>query len=265
MRCATCPVETEIERGRRVDVPAGACRCSRTTKPTGALHPDARRDRPAAPRPELVTKDATIREIHHRVKNNLQTVAALLRLQARRMRLARGAAGARGGGAPGRLDRDRARDAVSGCGRVVRSTRSCGRSPGWSRRPPRHRICGSASSSRATCGELPGEVATPLAVVLNELMQNAVDHAFPEGVCGGQGSRAARAKRGSRDDGSARHGRRACPTSSRWKSRAGLGLTIVQALVTGEMGGSIEMHSDDGTWVRGNGPGGSAESRALNV
>jgi two-component sensor histidine kinase/PAS domain-containing protein len=34
---------------------------------------------------ELLTKDATIREIHHRVKNNLQTVAALLRLQARRL------------------------------------------------------------------------------------------------------------------------------------------------------------------------------------
>ena len=33
----------------------------------------------------LLTKDATIREIHHRVKNNLQTVAAPLRLQARRM------------------------------------------------------------------------------------------------------------------------------------------------------------------------------------
>src|SRR6202044_3953578 len=50
---------------------------------------------------ELMTKDATIREIHHRVKNTLQTVAALLRLQSRRLDepKARGAPG--GAGSPG--------------------------------------------------------------------------------------------------------------------------------------------------------------------
>ena len=63
---------------------------------------------------ELVTKDATIREIHHRVKNNLQTVAALLRMQARRIESPGGQGGTDGRDVPGRIDRHRARDAVTG-------------------------------------------------------------------------------------------------------------------------------------------------------
>ena len=47
-----------------------------------------------------MTKDATIREIHHRVKNNLQTVASILRILGRRSKSpetleAIGAAGSR--------------------------------------------------------------------------------------------------------------------------------------------------------------------------
>ena len=87
---------------------------------------------------ELLTKDATIREIHHRVKNNLQTVAALLRLQARRVDRRRGAGRARGGGAAGRHDRAGARDAQPGLRRDGRLRRD--RRPGcgpWSPRWPR--------------------------------------------------------------------------------------------------------------------------------
>ena len=35
-------------------------------------------------------------------------------------------------------------------------------------------------------GAVPATVATPLAVVLNELLQNTADHAFPEGEGGGE-------------------------------------------------------------------------------
>jgi hypothetical protein len=94
-------------------------------------------------------------------------------------------------------------------------------------------------------GLVPGDVATPLAVVLNELMQNAADHAFTDRP---QGSIEVHVARGDGrlevdvvDDGVG------LPPGFRLADSAGLGLSIVQALVTTELGGSIELQSDRGT------------------
>ena len=126
----------------------------------------------------LLSKDATIREIHHRVKNNLQTIAALLRLQGRRLQSPEAQAAieeserrirsiaivhetlSRDAGDVVRFD-----DIVQPLVRVVAETVT------GPDRDLRLAVEGDA-------GLLPGDLATPLAVVLNELMQNAVDHAF---------------------------------------------------------------------------------------
>ena len=144
----------------------------------------------------LISKDATIREIHHRVKNNLQTISSLLRLQARR------------------LENPEAKAAVSESVRRIRTIalvhESLSREPGDDVTfieivRPLLRLAEESLQSpdrpvhfslQGDGGRIPARVATPLSVVLTELMQNAVDHGFPEGSGGGKVVVNARQRRG---------------------------------------------------------------------
>jgi two-component sensor histidine kinase len=98
-------------------------------------------------------------------------------------------------------------------------------------------------------GMLPGHLATPLAVVLNELMQNAVDHAFPGtdgrtvgNICVQLARHDGQLEVDVVDDGVG------LPPGFSIEE-GGLGLSIVHTLVTSELGGTIELRSDQGTRV----------------
>ncbi len=187
---------------------------------------------------ELITKDATIREIHHRVKNNLQTVASLLRIQARR------------------THNDVARDALGQAMRrvaaiaVVHDTLSEGLSQNVDFDVVFDRvlklIAEVASSHNTTVhpkstgsfGTLPSEYATPLALALTELVTNAVEH----GLAGkSDGEVEIVAKRTNellrvkvRDNGVG---------LAEGKVGSGLGTQIVRTLIQGELGGTIDWHT----------------------
>jgi two-component sensor histidine kinase len=189
----------------------------------------------------LMSKDATIREIHHRVKNNLQTISSLLRLQSRRLTHP---------------------EAVSAVGESVRRIRTIAlvhealsREPGDDvtfleivrpllrlaeeglqspDRPVRFTVEGDG-------GRIPATIATPLSVVLTELLQNAVEHAFGEGSSGG--SVVVRLAHDDDhltitvvDDG------RGVASGFDLEQATGLGLSIVRTLVTTELAGTIEMN-----------------------
>ncbi len=193
---------------------------------------------------ELVTKDATIREIHHRVKNNLQTVAALLRMQSRRMQSEEGKQG---------LEQAMRRVGTialvhetlsQGLAQSVDFDELIGRQFRLSAEvaSPAQRV---STEREGVFGELPSDFATPLALVINELVTNAVDH----GLQGREGTVWLKANRSVNDVGE--------EILNVWVSddgvglpegrySEGLGLQIVRTLVTSELGGSIRWSPRDG-------------------
>lgn len=186
---------------------------------------------------ELITKDATIREIHHRVKNNLQTVASLLRIQARRAHTEEG-----------REALTQAMRRVSAIA-VVHDTLSEGLNQEVDFDSVFDRVLmliAEVASSHNTkvhpqksgsFGVLPSEYATPLALALTELVTNAVEH----GLAGREGIVEINATRTPdtltvlvKDNGVG------LPEG---RVGSGLGTQIVRTLIQGELGGQIDWHT----------------------
>jgi len=187
---------------------------------------------------ELITKDATIREIHHRVKNNLQTVASLLRIQARR------------------THSDVAREALGQAMRrvtaiaVVHDTLSEGLNQNVDFDTVFDRVLlliaeiatGHNTTvhpkSTGSFGVLPSEYATPLALALTELVTNAVEH----GLAGrAEGEVEIIAER--TDDVLSVKVRDNGVGLAEGKVGSGLGTQIVRTLIQGELGGAIDWHT----------------------
>ena len=188
---------------------------------------------------QLVTKDATIREIHHRVKNNLQTVAALLRLQARRISSPE---------AKGALS-----DAMKRVGAiaVVHEILSQAFDSSVKFDDVADRLLRMVGDVAATGGKVrmvregsfgyvPADVATSLSLVLTELCQNAVEHGLREQ----SGEVLVRPRQ---QDGElvveVRNVGEPLPDDFRIGNSTSLGLSIVSTLVA-DLGGEFRLESD---------------------
>jgi two-component system, sensor histidine kinase PdtaS len=203
---------------------------------------------------DLLSKDATIREIHHRVKNNLQTVAALLRLQSRR------------------LDDSTARHALDEAGRrvaaiaLVHETLSTGydetvdfddvAARGLSAIVEVARRDRSVRTRQeGAFGRLRAEDATALSLILTELVQNAVEHGLADrdgeviltALREGQGTADDRLLVEVRDDGSGLPPTFESAGLAATSADRGLGAQIVRALAE-ELGAQI-------AWSRAEGGG----------
>jgi two-component sensor histidine kinase len=190
----------------------------------------------------LLTKDNTIREIHHRVKNNLQTVAALLRMQARRLPdpSARAA-----------LDESVRRvNAIA----AVHETLSQADADAVEFDEVADRLVAMVADlgeqvqvvRRGQIGVLPGSIASSLALVVAELLQNAYEHGLQQR--GGGTITLDTERRGRRlrvsvvDDGGG------LPPGFDPDTDARLGLQIVQTLVRDDLQGSLSWEPGiDGT------------------
>lgn len=200
----------------------------------------------------LLTKDATIREVHHRVKNNLQTISSLLRLQARRLD------DDESKGRTALLEAERriraialvhdilAREATEQVpfDEIVSALVDMTRETNTPEQPVSMDVDGSL-------GDVPAEVATPLAVVVAELLQNAVEHAFLEPPAHAASAQIQLVLRSEPDHLRVEVRDNGCglPEGFDIDRTRSLGLSIVRDLVRSQLGGTITMATESGAVV----------------
>ena len=183
----------------------------------------------------LLSKDATIREIHHRVKNNLQTVSALLRLQARRTEDSSASAAI-----------EEAVRRVASIA-VVHETLSASIRDSVIFDEVIEKIMKSALElsprsqeisvvKKGEFGQVTSLMATPLALALTELIHNALEHGLAD-----VGDRVEVSVRGEGDDVvvEVRDNGRGLRENFDIESDMNLGLQIVKTLTENELSGAL--------------------------
>ena len=192
-------------------------------------------------------KDATIREVHHRVKNNLQTVAALLRMQARRAtsREARHAL-------------TEATDRINSMA-VVHAllSQSDYESLDFAKvaRAVTDSIVGgimdpSSDVNVIVVGDedimLPAPVTTSLAMALTELIHNAFEHGIGLDQTATGTIRIELGRDADRVHFTVSDTGRGLPDGFDIHTTVNLGLSIVETLITQDLGGTVKAYSDHG-------------------
>lgn len=189
----------------------------------------------------LMSKETTIKEIHHRVKNNLQTVSALLRLQARRVQDPTAAAAL-----------EEAVRRVSSIALVhetlTKSSAELVEFDGVYELILANAIGLTSADIEFTkvgnFGVLDSKTATNLALILTELIHNAIEHGFEKSDSKKTGKlEVAISKSENKIAVQVKDSANNLPKDLNLNSASNLGMQIVTNLVKNELNGTLQIYS----------------------